>query len=192
LLDRRLDGLSVGRRLIASLGFEPRAVEFAVYKPGGGYTAERPALPFQFEIDPWSRDDAQGHAPSTLLRGRAAVSNISNAMLPMPSTAFAFTLALPPTGAEELYYRDAVTDAQQAASRDRSQAHPPKRSLRGARKRCLDAIACRRTRRRLGSVQPMGRMGSDVLRWARRSHHALRTTSRESHFVALALDRALR
>lgn len=117
LLDKRLDGLSVGRRLITSLGFDPRAVEFAVYKPGVGYTAERPALPFQFEVEPWRKvDDAQGNVPSRLLRGQAVVSNVLNAMLPMPSTSFAFTLALPPAEAEEIYYRDPVNDAQQAAS----------------------------------------------------------------------------
>ena len=117
LLDKRLDGLSVGRRLITSLGFDPRAVEFAVYTPGLGYTPERPALPFQFEVEPWSKDDdAHGASPSMLLRGRAAVSNVLNVMLPMPSTSFAFTLALPPKEAEEIYYRDPVADAQEAAS----------------------------------------------------------------------------
>lgn len=34
LLDERLDRLSVGRRLVASLRIEPQSVEFAVYKPG--------------------------------------------------------------------------------------------------------------------------------------------------------------
>ena len=117
LLDERLDRLSVGRRLVASLRFEPRSVEFAVYKSGSSYTPERPALPFQFEVEPWSKDDdAQGHAPSTLLRGRAVVSNERNPLLPMPSTTFAFTLALPPPEAEEIYYRDPVMNAQQAAS----------------------------------------------------------------------------
>src|SRR5579871_853833 len=41
LLDERLDRLSVGRRLVASLGFEPRSVELAVYQPDSSYTAER-------------------------------------------------------------------------------------------------------------------------------------------------------
>ena len=117
LLDARLDRLSVGRRCIASLGFDPQAVEFAIYRPGAGYTPERPALPFQFEIAPWSKDDeAGGAAPNMLLRGRAVVSNVHDVLLPMPSTSFAFSLALPPPAAEDLYYRDAVADAQQAAS----------------------------------------------------------------------------
>ena len=89
LLDARLDRLSVGRRCIASLGFDPQAVEFAIYRPGAGYTPERPALPFQFEIAPWSKDDeAGGAAPNMLLRGRAVVSNVHNVLLPMPSTSF--------------------------------------------------------------------------------------------------------
>jgi hypothetical protein len=117
LLDRRLDALSVGRRLITSLGFDPRSVAFAVYAPGVGHTPERPAVPFQFDIEPWSAEhDARGESPSTRLRGRAAVSNVLNAMLPMPSTSFAFTLALPPKEAELIYYRDPVADPQQAAS----------------------------------------------------------------------------
>ncbi|MCX5746528.1 MAG: hypothetical protein NT062_28965 [Proteobacteria bacterium] len=108
LLDERLDRLSVGRRLVASLGFEPRSVELAIYKPGGNDTAERPALPFQFEIEPWRKDDgARGLAPSTLLRGRAVVGK---------SATFEFTLALPPAEAAEIYYRDPVMNAQQAAS----------------------------------------------------------------------------
>jgi hypothetical protein len=117
LLDQRLDGLSVGRRLIASLGFEPHALEFAVYQPGAGYTPRRPALPFQLEVAPWSDDDdARGTSPSMLLRARALVSNVLDATLPMPSTSFGLTLALPPQEAEAIYYRDPVTDAQQAAS----------------------------------------------------------------------------
>ena len=117
LVDERLDGLSVGRRLIRSLGFDPRSIELAVYQPGIGYTPERPAIPFQFEIEPWKGEDgARGNSPSTLLRGRAAVSNVLSAMLPMPSTSFAFTLALPPKEAEEIYYRDPVADARQAAA----------------------------------------------------------------------------
>jgi hypothetical protein len=115
LLDKRLEALSVGRRLIASLGVEPRAIEFAVYEPRTGYTPERPALPFQFEVPPWSHDDDARGGPSMLLRARAAVSNVLNAMLPMPSTSFGLTLALPPTEAEDIYYRDAVADAEQAA-----------------------------------------------------------------------------
>lgn len=117
LFDRRLDGLSVGRRLITSLGAHPRAIEFAVYRPEAGYTPERSALPFQFVVEPWSTsEDAQGTSHSVHLRGRANVSNALNVMLPMPSSSFVFTLALPPMEAEELYYRDPVADAQQAAS----------------------------------------------------------------------------
>ncbi len=116
LLDKRLDGLSVGRRLIASLGFDPRAIEFAVYRPGSGYTPERPALPFQLEVEAWNAEDDARGGPSRIIRGRAAVSNVLNAMLPMPSASFAFTLALPPTEAEEVYCRDPVNDAEHAAS----------------------------------------------------------------------------
>jgi hypothetical protein len=116
LLDARLDALSVGRRLIASLGFEPRAVEFAIFRPGQGYAAERPALPFQIGVERWTEDDAARGTPSTLLRGRAGVSNVLNATLPMPSSSFAFTLALPPAEAEAIYYRDPVADPQQAAA----------------------------------------------------------------------------
>ena len=116
LLDERLDGLSVGRRLIASLGFEPAAIEFAVYKPGTGCTPERPALSFQFEVAPWSDDDGARGGPSMLLRARAVVSNVLDVMSPMPSTSFGLTLALPPRDAEHIYYRDPVADARQAAS----------------------------------------------------------------------------
>lgn len=117
MLDARLDRLSVGRRLIASLGFDPQAVELAIYSHGARYTPERPALPFQFEIAPWNKaDEAGGATPSRILRARAGVSNVQNVIMPTPSTSFALTLALPPPEAEELYYQDAVADAQQAAS----------------------------------------------------------------------------
>ena len=116
MLDERLEKLSVGRRLIASLAMEPRTIEFAVYRPGSGYTPERPALPFQFEIEAHRDDDPDGLPASRVLRGRAVVSNERNPLLPMPSSRFAFTLALPPAEAEELYYRDPVENPQQAAA----------------------------------------------------------------------------
>ena len=115
-LDERLEKLSVGRRLIASLGMEPRMIAFAVHRPGSGYTPERPALPFQFEVEPHRDDDPDGLPASRVLRGRAVVSNERNPLLPMPTSTFAFTLALPPAEAEEIYYRDPVTNPQEAAS----------------------------------------------------------------------------
>ena len=65
----------------------------------GSYTPVRPALPFQFDIEPCNEDDA------TILRGRASVSNVLDPVtLPMPTSSVAFTLALlPPEEAEEIY-----------------------------------------------------------------------------------------
>jgi hypothetical protein len=116
-IDQRLEQMSVARRLIMSLGFEPSTIELAIHREGdGSYTPERPALPFQFAVTTWQAQAADSR-PTVVFQARAMISNHLSVRLPMPTTHFDLALALlPKAGAEDIYYRDAVSDAVQAAA----------------------------------------------------------------------------
>lgn len=114
-LDQRLEAMSVGRRLVSSLGYDPEAIELAVHAPGQGYTAERPALPFELSVQPGPGAETEMRAPGVVLRGEAQVSNHLHPLLPMPNATFGLELALMPQAQSEDLLRDPVHDAQEAA-----------------------------------------------------------------------------
>src|ERR1700694_5781673 len=94
LIDARLEGMSVARRLVTSLGHNPPELGLAIHREGSvGFTPDAPALPPARALPlPSHAKILRGSSappaaaeagPARPPRPQAAVSNVLNPFLPM-------------------------------------------------------------------------------------------------------------